>query len=317
MAKQSPKNELQEGCGFSADDVFEQGPEKPLDESHFVIHAPQGVGKTFLGLSADPVFPVDLYAKKKTVLERIIHVAFDKGALDGITQYGLSVKYRIDARKILRSPRKGQKQPHAEAGAMQALDWITDAVAEYIDRYDIQAVIFDTMTNASTEIMKHAENLDFRSEKTGKPDKFAMWAFVGHALATLWEWGANQPCQMFWLCHSKAVGDENLIAGTHMKPGSEQARLEQLKARANKGLGDWEIVPALDGKKGIEVFTSHASLIATMTADFNEETKKYERFVLPRGGRGFLGKNRWFDVLDEREPANMQKIFAKIRKACA
>jgi hypothetical protein len=315
MAKQAAsKSKFEEEHGFSSDALFEDGPEKPLEESHFTIHAPQGVGKTFLGLSADPSYPDDLHAKKKIVLENIIHIAFDKGALDGIGQYGLSVKHRVDARKLLRAPRKNQKQPHAEDGAMQALDWITDAVAERIDKYNIKAVIFDTLTNGSTEILKYAENMDFRSEKTGKADKFAMWAFIGHALSTLWEWGANQPCQMIWLCHSKAVGDEGLVAGTHMKPGSDQARLEQLKARANKGLGDWEIVPAMDGKKAIEVFTSHSSLIATMTADYNEETKRYERFVLPRGGRGFLGKNRWFDLLGEREPANLQKIFAKIRR---
>jgi hypothetical protein len=302
MAKR--KTEVEEEDGISHEDIFCDSTQVDIDESHFLVHAPQGVGKTFTGISSSKKWPAGPLKKSKKiihVIDDVAHIGADKGSVDGLRQYGIRVVHHIDMRRLLRPPKKGEKKRPVAEDMMQALDWATDAVEARVYKHGLTSVVFDTLTNLSNEIVKVAEALDFRT-KSGEPNNYAKWDYVSDALHTLWTWGCNLPCQVYWLCHSEG-----------MREG--ETRKEQLNVKAMKGIGQWDIIPKVDGRKGFGLFTSHTSMIATMEAEYDEETKTWNRWILPLGGNGFLGKNRWLDCLDEREPPNMNAIIKKIKKS--
>ena len=247
-----------------------------LRKKRVVAHGPPGSGKTFFAASLSKSWPKSLPAKKWTKLSDVLWVPFDSGALDGLLEQKIEVP-SIDVDAILE-----------EEDVLGALEEITDIV--YDESPEI--VVVDTVSKLDKEFLGFW-NENAPLAKGGAKDGYAIYREV---LATHRRFHANfdaLPCDVIFLCHSK--------------PRPESADRKQ-RAGGLPGMSDIDM--DLTGQ-ALNIYRQDSSLVVSIEA-VPVGNGKFQRFAWTTPHKGFEAKNRFQVSLDEKEPAHLGKMYAKI-----
>lgn len=277
---------------------------------NILIHGKMKAGKTFLAASASGLFPpwdkADpfksvLPAKKKTVLEDMIWVSFDAGALDGLKQCNLSIPddQHIVFQKVLGKLR-----------ASDALKKVAELISGVIAKKPhVRWMVGDTVSQADSIVLAYFCDLTDQeaaeSEPGEKKNAFAPYKLLHAAHAKFHGECQKMPVQKIWLCHSK-----NLMEG--VASGKAALNAENTK-KAHRMVGSEPIVPDITGKNHA-VYEGNASIIGVQKFIIapGGDKSKGKRIFMPYGGEGFEGGNRFHELLNDEEPSHLGFVFNKL-----
>jgi len=145
----------------------------------------------------------------------------------------------------------------------------------------------------------HAESKKWVTQR-GAENKLAMYGEIGSLYKAFINSTKQVPADILFLFHSSA----RIIPDDPKEAAKEKAR-----ALA----GDYDVQPSLTGNIGLQVITANVSMEASLVVKTEPKTKKQTRWLLPGGGEGYRGKNRWQKKLSAREEPHFQKLYAKIK----
>ena len=299
--KAKGKNNAPAIKGLVNSEVFGLSGKEDLQNIIFNIHGPAGGGKTFAACSASKYWPAQWPPKKPTILRDIMHIGWDKAALVGLAQAKVKVAYRVDVPKLIADGKA--------ADVLEASEIVMNEAIRICQKDpQIKICINDTITR-----MDKFLNAFWFSEgnviRTNSGDEDTRRTYLA-LFRTHHEYQAAftlLPVQNIFCFHSMVL--EAPTEGKEEQRKATRARQDIL--RLNK---DTYIVPEITGKSAGVYLGDSSTEFACLPAR-NPRTNKIERWLYPLGSQGYRGKNRFQDILGEKEPANLRKLLDRIERA--
>lgn len=254
-------------------------------EGHITIIGPFGHGKTTLLASASEAFPIELPAKTRTTLHDILFVQFDRGGTASLAPMKLFAPHIIDARMII-----------ADKGITEGQKVLMDLINEKLVEYpEITNVGLDTVTRWDLALVAHFSKVHANNSNT-----YQKWGDV-----------YDRHARLYTAFDSKNI---RLISTFHTKARPEPQNTQQQNAQNAQSLAslDSDIVHAISGQAR-SLYLGDASLKLALYTSVNKRDGTV-RTAFPFGGKEMEGGCRYYDWLDEEEPANLQLIFDKIKR---
>lgn len=261
-----------------------------------IIHGPPGSGKTFLAGTASAKWPKTWPPKGKSWIDLgdCLWVPFDAGATDGFTEARIEVP-TIPVLDII-----------SDVGSTERGLWrAVQLIQEYTAAKKPKRVCVDTLTMLDKMLGEHFDR-NCPTNARGEKDTFAMYRLILNTHKRFHNALRSTGCGLIYCCHSRVLIDA--------APGSAQGKVQadKKKAAAVPGTGS-DIVPDITGQART-LYTADASLQLVVRKNTTPgKNKDFSWTVHPHGGQGFEGKCRYTLSLDETEPADLSKLFAKIK----
>lgn len=283
----------------SSDDILKE-------RMMFTVHSQPGMGKTFFALTASAQCPEDMSKKqpKRIDITDMVWMSCDRGATDGFKERGINAPYVVDLNWLMRPPMKGEDKPYA-SNILDALPMMIDIAYQRVEQGETRCVVVDTVSSIDRKLNTYWED-HVPLSKGGKEDRFAMYRLIGKYHSQFYEAMSLFPCHVIFLAHTKAQieGDDDN---------------SKAKFKAASLAGDNELAPSITGKS-LETYTANVSVEFALQALRAPGWKpgdaaNFSRYVLPIGGNGFRGKNRFQLGLSTKEEAHLGKIIKKIENS--
>jgi hypothetical protein len=261
-----------------------------------IIHGPPGAGKTFLAGTASKHWPKvwPPKSKKWINLSDMLWVPFDAGATDGFTEARIEVP-TVPVLEVIK-----------DVGSVERGLWRTvELIKDYVQSNPNTRIVPDTLTMLDKMLGEHFDR-NCPVNQRGEKDTFAMYRMILNTHKRFHSALRNTGCSIIYPCHSRVL--------IEAAPGSQQGKTQanKKKAAAVPGTGA-DIVPDITGQART-LYTADASLqLVVRKTAAPGKAKNFTWTVHPYGGQGFEGKCRYTLSLDESEPADLQKLFAKIK----
>lgn len=298
---------------WSIDDFLTQsGDDRSLETSHVLIYGPEDVGKTTAILSFSKDYHSVPKSKTKTLkaINDHMHVSFDNNALAPARGRGVNIVNELNVPMLMRPPRKGEKRPYLP-NIEDVLEIMVDVVVETVVNKGIASCGFDTLSLLGQLLQTRAEVLEKQgafNTKNGKINEWAKQDFVAGNFRKVQALAMSLPCVIFFGCHGRAKSTPTDAVQAAQKRKDETARA---------GPGDHDFFPDIMGGKQISnLFTGNCQGVWNMTAT-GKDPKNLTRTIHTTGGDGWMAKNKWRDILEPEEPANIRAIWTKLEKAGA
>src|SRR3990167_3477187 len=269
--------------------TLEKGSDKFLKHPNLLILGPPKHGKTSLCATYSKHFRGWPSPDKVVFLDDLLWIGFDPNALEGLVGQG------YDAPIVDLSAKTG-------VSLLPALEDCASDLPKLIKQLGTRAVV----VNTGSVLDKNA-NEYWASVFKNSNNKFDQPKAVGithnRFVSVLKSLGVS----IFALAHAK----------TDMLDMSDPATIAREKASGLPGSGG--ISSQITGQtKG--TYEGLVDMILPMQARPKQgkgldgkPVMEFERVMYPRGGNGFEGAGRYLRFLDQEEPADLTKMFAKIR----
>lgn len=289
----------------TAIDGFRSSDEILADRLMFTVHSQPGMGKSFFAGTLSKFWPKELPTKKRTSLDDMVWMACDEGATNGLKEQGVNVPYVVDLNWLMRPPtKKDPDKPYAST-ILDALPLMIEIAYKRVEQGETDIIVVDTVSSIDRKLNTYWEE-HVPTTKGGKEDRFAMYRMVMKYHSQFYEAMSLFPCTVIFLAHTKAIieGDDDNAKAKH---------------KAASLAGDNDLAPSITGKS-LETYTANVSVEFALQAVRAPGWKpgdpaEFSRYVLPIGGNGFRGKNRFQLSLETKEPAHLGRLVEKIRNS--
>jgi hypothetical protein len=270
------------------------------------FHGLPGSGKTWAALQLSKDWPKDPFGKKKVELTDIISVGWDREWVIGLLETCVSVKYVIDPRKLMTSPRKGEKKrPYAE-DILSAQEMILNEIYRIVDAdINVNFLMDDTLTRMDKLMLDYYSQPGKMptSEKTGSDNTQAYYRLM----LSSHSYYANERSKIGNLCCLNVFHSKDLVV--------EPKHTQKQKARSyitKMGKDEVSFVPAITGQ-AVDLYTGDATWEFGVVDTKNQKGWEYTLYPItsPLGHRG---KNRLKKTLPERlSTGELRQYLAKLR----
>lgn len=276
-----------------------------LDQLTINVHGVPGAGKTWAALSASDYWPAKIPPAAPVTLEDTIHIAWDHGALSGAQAKRIRCAAEHNGNALIGSGKA--KDPIHAMGLI-----LGDVGKHCVADEAIKVVIVDTITALDLAVNAHffAPNNVPIARGTGEVNTQAIYGRILDAHRAFAAALVRLPPRVTVIClfHSQPLVDARDPA---QKTAQSLVRLSEAVT----------VIPSVTGKAR-DLYLANASVeFACCPTDPPKGSKaEPERrlWTIPHQSGGTTGlrtKNRFQGILGDWEPANLNKILAKIRAA--
>jgi hypothetical protein len=263
------------------------------EEGYTLIMGPPENSKTISSLMVDDAFAHERLKMKKEelpslpeiILEQVLHVPLDFGALDGIKAFGMRPR-TVNLIGLI-----------DKYGVAEAWKSMVEAIATQKARHpDLRYLIVDTVSSLDASITAHHVQT-IADSNTSTVQR----GMANNGLHTLYRQACNKAAM--------ALKFDSPIFLMHMQPKyAFMDNEQQKKAMAAQDVAEGDMVPAMSGKAG-NVYIAHASMVLVADVKGAGVTTEYVYY----GRRaGFSTKNRYRMLTGDEFAADLGKLYRVI-----
>jgi hypothetical protein len=273
-----------------------------LEFLRFLVYGPTGEGKTTLAATKSKYWKGRTRQKKRVELQDMVWISCDSNAtecLEGLNYRVREYRLRDD---LLRYPRKGEKKL-TFTDPFAAMAHIMSGVQRLAMNDEISTVVLDTASALNSEFIGHLANKDEEAQKLGaKPmDGRRFWGQILQWEKATFGKLMKMPCHVVILCHEKQIIDY----------GDTTASDKKMHALTPSGKHEFQ--PAISGS-ALGDYYRDMSLGMVLLSSLNTRTKQRDRYLSLACSGGHIGKNRYVDILDDKEEADLGKLTKKLQQ---
>lgn len=279
-------------------------PQVTLDEilpKTTIITGQTGSGKTTLAatLFGDLSGPLGgKLPEKPLTLQGSVWLAADEQAIVALQAKKILPQYVLDIRALLKQ---------ADGDVRQVLAWLNNLL-QGAREVGAHTFVWDTASTLGDFLVGwyvHGEGCP-ESVKGDKNSRQG-WGRVGEKYRQLYESASALGYRQIILAHPKQNAEEEEALDR------KASAVDKAKATAHSVTGDNLIVPAFAGNMFRRFLNGACSLSCWLKAE--DRNGKRVRKLMPFGGDGSQGKNRYEHILDREEPADLHQLDQKILDA--
>lgn len=283
------------------------------------IQGPPESGKTVAAATISDFCPSanELPADKVCHLDDILYLGIDTSGTSSLYALNLNIPLTFDANEWVGAGGY-EEQVNSTTGVSKLVPnrTATDLINHMMriaysatKEGGIKAIILDSPSELNVLLeaqMIHKEETGCWTNKNGVLNEFAKWMWLKKAHSTMYRFLASLGTTLVFCMHTKGESEININSST--------AALQIAKKKARSVYGSHNIIPDIPPSIA-PIYTNNVDMLATMDVEIAPGRNATEkRVLLPRGGKGFVGKCRWKQALNmEGEPPDLKYIIAKVR----